>query len=155
MKIAFDSQIFATQHHGGISRAHARLATALAAAGEDARIIAPFHINAYLDGAPHSGRSLPDTRWNRRAARLGNALLEPLAMARFAPDIVQETYYRAAPPTARRARSVVMVYDMIHERFPDSFPATDPTAARALLSWIEVSPPRSSSGTPGRAVRPP
>jgi glycosyltransferase involved in cell wall biosynthesis len=130
MKIAFDSQIFATQHHGGISRAHARLATALAAAGEAARIIAPFHINAYLDGAPHSGTALPDSRWNRRAARLGNAIFEPLAMARFAPNIVQETYYRAAQPSARRARSVVMVYDMIHELFPDSFPAGDPTTAR-------------------------
>lgn len=134
MKIAFDAQIFAAQHHGGVSRAHARLATALATAGHDARIIAPFHINAYLADAPHSGTALADTRWNRRLARIGNMVAEPLAMARLAPDIVQETYYRAAPPSARpfgkRPRSVVMVYDMIHERFPDSFPAGDPTVAR-------------------------
>ena len=130
MKIAFDAQIFATQHHGGISRAHARLATALAAAGDDARVFAPFHINAYLASAPHSGTALADTRWNRRFARIGNLVAEPVAMGRFAPDIVQETYYRAAPPFTRRARSVVMVYDMIHERFPGSFPADDPTRAR-------------------------
>lgn len=132
MKIAFDSQIFAAQHHGGVSRVHARLAAALAGAGEDVRVIAPRHVNAYLGDLPPglvAGRAIADTRWGRRAARVVNRVAEPVLLARFDPDIIQETYYRAAAGGPRRARRVVMVYDMIHELFPASFPPGEPTAA--------------------------
>ncbi|MFZ4688901.1 MAG: glycosyltransferase family 4 protein [Polymorphobacter sp.] len=133
MKIAFDSQIFASQQHGGVSRAHARLAAALAAAGEAVRVVAPLHINAYLpdlDPALVYGHGLTDGRWQRRAARVANRIAEPALLGRFDPDIVQETYYRVQRTAPRRARSVVMVYDMIHELFPASFPTGDPTAAQ-------------------------
>lgn len=129
MKIAFDSQIFAIQRHGGVSRVNARLAAALAAAGETAHVFAPLHINAYLPALPPAlvtGRRLPDTRWHNRLARVANRIAEPALLARFDPDIVQETYYRARAAGPRRARSVVIVHDMIHELFPGSFPADDP-----------------------------
>jgi glycosyltransferase involved in cell wall biosynthesis len=130
MRIAFDHQTFAAQVHGGISRAHARLATEMAAAGHDVRIVAPLHINAYLADVPPGivqGRRVAATRWPARAARLACRLTAPPLIARFRPDIVQETYYSARPIAPPRARAVLMVYDMIHELFPDSFPADDPT----------------------------
>ncbi len=132
MRIAFDAEIFTQQHHGGVSRAHARLAGALAARTHQVRINAAVHVNAYLSGlsaevAP--GLALADTSLNRRLARLVNRVAEPVGIARFSPDIVQETYYRRQPVGPRRGARVLMVYDMIHELFPAQFTADDPTAA--------------------------
>lgn len=64
---------------------------------------------------------------SRAAARLACRVGAAPLLARFHPDIVQETYYSARPIAPPRARTVLMVYDMIHELFPASFPADDPT----------------------------
>lgn len=131
MRIAFDHQTFVAQVHGGISRAHARLAEEMSLL-HDVRIVAPLYINAYLDALPShivQGRHVPATRWASRMARLTSRLAGPPLMAGFKPDIVQETYYCAARMAPARARTVLMVYDMIHELFPGSFPADDPTRA--------------------------
>lgn len=133
MRIAFDHHIFATQEYGGISRYFVRLASDLATRpGAAVQVVAPLHINAYLSEIPveiASGRRVAATRLNRRIVRLVNAAAARPLQARFCPDIVHETYYapsRAAPP---RARIVLTVYDMIHEKFPSLFPASDRVAA--------------------------
>ncbi len=132
LKIAFDHQIFAQQRYGGISRYFVRLAGELAAAGCAVRLAAPFHINAYVGELPADlviGRAVAPSRWGGRAMRLANAALVGPLLAGIGPDIVHETYYAARGHTPRRARTVLTVYDMIHEKFPGSFPASDPTAA--------------------------
>ena len=132
MKIAFDHQIFAQQHYGGISRYIVRLAGELAAAGHGVSIAAPFHINAYLGELPVGlviGHRVPASRWGGRAMRLANAALIRPLLARIGPEIVHETYFAARRTAPRRARTVLTAYDMIHEKFPASFPASDPTAA--------------------------
>lgn len=130
MRIAFDQQIFTSQRHGGISRYVTRLASALDALGHTTRIVAPLHINTYLSTLPPTlvrGLNLGDGLWAGRAARrLAGPLAGPM-IAAGRPDIVHGTYYgRMQAP--RGARTVLTVHDMIHEKFPESFPSGDPTA---------------------------
>src|SRR5713226_544360 len=133
MKIAFDSQIFTLQEHGGISRYVCSLAAQLAAfQGVEAKIFAPLYINAYLDKMPRSlvsGMRVPRIPTTERIFRMSSQWLARVAVARFAPQIVHETYYyshiSAAPQGVRR---VITVYDMIHERFASMFPERDRTS---------------------------
>ncbi len=129
MRIAFDHRIFTAQVHGGVSRVHARLALELAAQGDDVRIIAPLHANAYLAGSPLvEGRAIAASRPGRLAMRLAARLLGPRQLAAFRPDVIVETWYDPPAP-AFAAPRVTIVHDMIHELFPQHFPNGDPTAA--------------------------
>lgn len=138
MNIVFDTQIFSEQEFGGISRYFCALATEMAKhADAKVKIAAPLHINAYLkalDPALTVGcyvRRLPKT--GRVIKALSTALFQPLA-AMLRPDIVHETYYSARPTYSGRVPHVLTVYDMIHERFPASFPPGDPVAANKALA---------------------
>jgi glycosyltransferase involved in cell wall biosynthesis len=50
------------------------------------------------------------------------------------PDIVHETYFSPYRLGARRARRVLTIYDMIHEKIASSFPHTDKTARNKALA---------------------
>jgi glycosyltransferase involved in cell wall biosynthesis len=133
VKIAFDHQIFAMQDHGGISRYISRLAGELAGMGHAVRIVAPLHVNAYLPDLPPdlvTGHRLAPSRTARRLTRTVDGLLVPPLIGAFAPDVVIETYYAARRTSWGKARVVVPVHDMIHELYPEDFPAGDPTPAR-------------------------
>ncbi|MGB3723193.1 MAG: glycosyltransferase, partial [Pacificimonas sp.] len=134
MRVVYDEQIFAMQRYGGISRYFARIAEELAVHPEiETEIVAPLHINAYLDDCKTAnvrGLALKPSRFSRRAARIAGQLLAGPASAILKPDIVHETYYRSGPRKARSCPTVLTVYDMIHELFPESFPESDMTMAR-------------------------
>jgi glycosyltransferase involved in cell wall biosynthesis len=64
----------------------------------------------------------------QRVIRGINAALVRTKLRREPPDIVHETYYmrsRLAPP---RTKTIVTIHDMIHEKFPQYFPARDMTS---------------------------
>ena len=133
MRITFDHQIFGLQEYGGISRYFCELAARLQARPECAvTVLAGLHRNAYLRGAPVRVqgtfvRAVPHTG---RARLLANELLTAAFVHAARPAIVHETYYGAAARRLpARTRRVLTVYDMIHERHPESFPPGDPTAA--------------------------
>jgi glycosyltransferase involved in cell wall biosynthesis len=77
-----------------------------------------------------------------KLARLVGRGLERRVARRAAPDIVHATYYDPSPlytPRAMpRARRVLTVYDMIHERYPQAFPAGDGTAAAKRRAVAEA-----------------
>jgi glycosyltransferase involved in cell wall biosynthesis len=130
MKVDFDTQIFAAQEFGGISRYFASVAQAMRDNfSVDAQIVAPLHFNAYLQALPKRywmGRHVSRPAQLSSLVRLASmGLSVPVHCARKA-DILHETYYfpLAMPSMARRR--VVTVYDMIHEKRPESFPARDP-----------------------------
>lgn len=132
MRVAFGRTAFALQRRGGLTRYFCRLAAGLRELpGVEARVFAPLHDNDHLSESPRglaAGFRLRPPPGTRRAALALARRLEARAMTRFRPGIVHETYYDPAafaPPGARRA---VTVLDMIHERFPDSFPGDDPIA---------------------------
>ena len=129
-RVVFDSQTFCTQAYGGISRYFSSLAEAMGAMdGLHPSIIAPVHINSYLPALPaglvrglkmRSGHGLNLMARSISKAGFLAQLLDP-------PDIVHWTYYYFVPRPPRRTRSVLTVFDMIHERHPEEFPRDDPT----------------------------
>jgi glycosyltransferase involved in cell wall biosynthesis len=125
VRVLFDSQIFSAQRFGGISRYFASLASAMTALpGVTARVTAPFHFNEYLAHLPPDVLKGSKAAWAERLpslAQLLNLLPERWQIGTFRPDVVHHTYYY--PRLGRRAhtRSVLTVYDMIHEKHPEDF----------------------------------
>lgn len=135
MKVVYDHQIFSMQSYGGISRYFRELANGMAeitTADIQVSINCPFYINSYLPDAPSSfkvlGQHLPMFRGAVRLCRGANAVLSPILMGLLKPDIVHETYYSHQASAPRSSRTVITVYDMIHELFPQSFSAEDRTS---------------------------
>lgn len=133
LKILFSHDIFSAQAYGGASRLFAELHRALLAHGVRSRVSAGLHVNTYLAGqrgvtgvrVPGAGSSVS----LRRAARLCDAPLDRATIRSWKPAVYHLTYFprrttRAPVPVA------VTVLDMIHELYPDQFPAHDPTSAR-------------------------
>lgn len=138
MRIAYDHQIFAWQEYGGISRYFYELATRVAATeGNEALIFAPNHGNLYLRDQPPAclvGDYSPRMRKASRFVRQLNALSARAMLWRYRPDIVHETYYsafRVAPPGTR---TVLTVYDMIHEKLPRYFGRPEKLSRKKLAA---------------------
>ena len=133
MRIAFDHQTFTLQTYGGISRYFVRLAQEFIAVGEQVRIFAPFHVNAYLPSLP--AECIQGKRLNRfpRKTRfiftLYNNLVSRSAIPQWNPSILHETYYTQHIATSNKCPTVITVYDMIHELFAKEFMPHDKTAA--------------------------
>jgi len=129
MKVVYDPQIFSAQVYGGVSRYFCEIASRIAKEpGVQVSITAPMYINAYLERIPQglvSGFRAPKTNHLRMLLRGLSMLIGDWMMRAKAPDIVHETYffpYRLGP---RRARRVLTIYDMIHEKFASNFPHAD------------------------------
>lgn len=143
MKIAYDSQIFCAQTYGGVSRYFCEIASRLAQApGLEVSIAAPLYINAYLQNLPPGivtgFRGPRADRFKSIYPRLflrgvGLVLGDLVLRAKF-PDVVHETYYFSHPLGPRRARRVLTIYDMIHERFPSDFPLGDKTTRHKAMA---------------------
>jgi glycosyltransferase involved in cell wall biosynthesis len=139
MRVAFDHQAFCRRPYTGISRYVVQLTQALAAASIDAHIFAPLHINAFLDQAPRTlvhGKRVPRPAPPLRPLlRRVNQALSRRSIRHFAPDLVHETYYQRGSTAPANVPVVLTVHDLIHERFPDEFPAYDqlPPARRRAL----------------------
>lgn len=126
MRIVFDHQIFSMQVYGGISRYFVELANHLTVTKEaQVRVISPIYVNAYLASkSPEvavTGLKMPLMKRTGRIYRtINQALARPLASLHH-PDLVHETYYAAQARAPKGCKVVLTVYDMIHERFPESF----------------------------------
>jgi len=137
MKIIYDPQIFSAQKYGGVSRYYCEIASRIARIpGFDVSIAAPMHVNEYLRHVPRgivSGFRAPDidmlhTGYPRLMLRVLSFLLGDIMLRTARPDIVHETYFSPYRLGGRRARRVLTIYDMIHEKFTSSFPHADKTA---------------------------
>lgn len=142
MKIAFDSQIFTMQEYGGISRYISSLAEKLAKIdGVDAKIFAPIYINEYISRLPKevvSGFRIPKIAKMGRFFHVIGLWFVRGAIAKFSPQVVHETYYTSLSLVPKNARTVVTVYDMIHERFPAMFSEFDKTARLKRASVLRA-----------------
>jgi len=130
MRVTFDCQIFCAQEFGGISRYFASLADEMSQTGSvRPQVVAPLHINRYLDRLPRDlvqGRRIETGRIAKPAARAASVFASTLLQAVRKPDLVHSTYYYPLPRPTRAAPNVLTVYDMIHERFPRAFSPADP-----------------------------
>ena len=130
LHVLFDAQIFAAQQHGGISRYVASLAQNMSLLPEiDSRIVAPLHINDYLERLPKSifyGECRRIAPWGKLCAQVVGLLASSVAMTQLRPDILHWTYYYPQIKVRKGVRSVITVYDMIHERYSRDYSALNP-----------------------------
>jgi glycosyltransferase involved in cell wall biosynthesis len=138
MKIAYDAQIFHEQAYGGVSRYVCEIASRIAQLPyAEVSITAPMHINAYLQHLPPrlvSGFRLPGVRRLPLSVRGAGMLLGDLMLRAIAPDLIHETYYFPYRLGPARARRVLTVHDMIHEKMPSCFAPTDRTPRFKLMA---------------------
>jgi len=132
MKIAYDPQVFFEQSYGGVSRYFCEIASRIAME-KDAQVslIAPMHINAYLENLPShivSGFRLPGTEHLNLFLRALGMLAGDVMLRTLSPDVVHETYFFPFRTGPKRVRRVLTIFDMIHEKFASSFTPTDRTA---------------------------
>ena len=134
----FDSQIFSAQEYGGISRYFCEITKSLTAEKKvSARILAPLYINAYVAKLSQHlvvGFSCPNflraiqSKWVKIFRRVLGLGICDLATRIYRPDIIHETYYSPVRFGYGRAKRVLTIYDMIHEKFADQFSPSDHTA---------------------------
>jgi glycosyltransferase involved in cell wall biosynthesis len=131
MRVVLDHQAFCYQRFGGVSRYFAELAARLCYSAEpQVDVFAGFHMNEHLrhGAAPVRGVYLPAIPHTARVRDvLNRAALAAYLRVRPA-DVVHETYFAPRRPAMRGGRTVVTVFDMIHELFPGEFPRHDRTA---------------------------
>ena len=138
-RVLFSHDIFGFQRYGGVSRYVVHLHSSLVAAGVDSRVFGGIHVNRYLVGMDGvSGRRIepPSSRPVRRAVRLLNLAAERQLVSSWKPAAYHVTYYSRRRPRLRTP-VVVTVYDMIHELFPDQFPARDHTSEHKRW-WVDA-----------------
>lgn len=138
-RIAYDHQVFVWQEYGGISRYIYEIAGRIAQTeGYVVSVVAPLHVNRYLAHASTDlrvlGMRIPKFPKTSRIYKTVNSALTVPIMAWFKPDLVHETYYSAVSLAPKRAKVVLTVHDMIHERFKQYFSQGDPTSQNKALA---------------------
>ena len=138
MKIAYDAQIFYEQAYGGVSRYICEIASRISRFEDmDASITAPMHINSYLEHLPQelvSGFRLPGVHRLPLSLRAAGMLMGDVMLRAMAPELIHETYYFPYRLGPRRARRVLTIHDMIHEKLPSYFATTDRTPRFKLMA---------------------
>lgn len=132
MKILFDHQIFSIQKYGGISRYFYEVANGIAKMSDNkVEIFAPLYLTEYFlnnPGVHPRGIKTPTlSKIKRIVSAVNYELAQILVKRRHDIDIFHETYYSMAGYCPASAKSVVTVYDMIHEKFSEYFPVYDLT----------------------------
>jgi glycosyltransferase involved in cell wall biosynthesis len=125
LKVAFDHQAFVMQKYGGISRYFYEVASRLAQESEfNVKIYAGLHKNGYLENTSDNlvvgNRISYPSKLSSLVVPLSshiNSYLNRIAVAKYAPDILHETYYNHESIASNKAKTVVTVYDMISEKF--------------------------------------
>lgn len=147
MKIAYDSQIFAAQEFGGVSRYYCEIANRMAKQADlDVTIVAPMYINAYIAHVPQSlisGFQSPfsnqfpkifGTRYLNLMMRGLGLVLGDIMLRSTRPDIIHETYFFPYRLGGRHARRVITIHDMIHEKFASNFGLSEKTSQFKALA---------------------
>jgi len=133
MRILYDHQAFSMQSHGGISRYFCEIAARIPQfSGDETRVLAPLYVNEYLHASlsiRKIGMKVPKLPGTNRVRKMMSSAISCLSLqGNRDVDIFHETYYARTSCAPVSSRRVITVYDMIHERFPQSFPANDSTA---------------------------
>lgn len=126
LHILYDHQVFTWQTYGGISRYYYEIANRIAAMEHEVEIFAPLHVNEYFhkDCRVHPrGLKIPFL-WNI-APQILKLINPSLAYFLLKPrkniDVLHETYFSLIDWCPRSAKRIITVYDMIHEKFADTY----------------------------------
>ena len=131
--VIYDHQIFSVQEYGGISRYFYELAKRVnSSAGFSASVVAPLHVNRYLDGGGVGvkGIRIPSLRRGVRALEAINHRIGSTLSKMYRPDVFPEPYYPEDSSAPKDCPVVVTVHDMIPERLSEVFGKKDKTSVR-------------------------
>ena len=121
VKIVYDYQIFSWSRYGGISRYIYELATRTSQSNNfEVQIAAGFYVNKYLEKCSPNlvkGWQIPVIPKSSRLVSAINAELSKIWLNHSKPNIVHETYYSKKRTAPKQCKTVITVYDMIHEKF--------------------------------------
>ena len=124
MKICYDPQVFSFQTYGGVSRYFCEIAKIISdSKGANIKIVAPFYVCEYLRTFnPNQiiGFRAPHLDPLKFLFRLWSMALGHIYLLWLDPDIIHETYFFPYALGSKRAKRVLTVYDMIHEKFPEA-----------------------------------
>jgi glycosyltransferase involved in cell wall biosynthesis len=140
-KIAFDHQIFQAQKYGGVSRYVVNLAKNLESEVNEVKIIAPLHQNLYLREANYAKniyfkKILPKTE--RLLSYINNNIVK-FSLNKWKPDIIHQTYYPNKNISFNFNPIIICtIHDMIHEKFPEYFPANNRTVINKKRSILNA-----------------
>lgn len=132
MKIYFDHQIFTQQKYGGISRYIFELSKNLNIIDQDARILAPIHINSYIKNSQNTIgiyiKKYP--KFTKRIFRNSNFIASKIYLMNNIKrsNLLHETYYSNYSIAPTHTPKIITVHDLIHEIFPQNFNVNDKTA---------------------------
>lgn len=129
MKVFYDSQIFSWQKFGGISRYFVELISRMSNDVEVEKSII-ISDNEYLKSQANKCFKLltiPKFKGKIRIATRLNEIISKFIIDRNRFDILHPTYYDTYFLKSLKKPYVLTVHDMIHERFPESFPIYDST----------------------------
>ncbi|MCO6432091.1 MAG: glycosyltransferase family 4 protein [Deltaproteobacteria bacterium] len=128
IKVIFSHDIFIQQSFGGISRYFTELIKQLIIHHTQVKIEGAFHVNSHLSKVDNlKVRYLPCSMATRAFAYYANQVAKRLAPIDSTGGIYHKTYYSGIP-RRRRGKTIITIYDMIHERFPNDFAANDQIA---------------------------
>jgi glycosyltransferase involved in cell wall biosynthesis len=125
LKVAFDHEAFVMQKYGGISRYYYEVASRLARESEfNIKIYGGLHKNKYLEDISEDLVVGHRISYPSKLSSLFipinsqiNSYLNRLAVAKYAPDILHETYYSHESIASNKAKTVITIHDMIPEKF--------------------------------------
>lgn len=145
MKIVYTHNVFGYQAYGGISRYFVEIMKRIPAEEAQVQVFAGFHINQYLKGLPGViGIKVPILNHAGSGPRLINGpltlirrqvnnLIQRAVIRTNAQTILHLSYYSRGH-FKKGAKTVVTVFDMIHELFPQYFPRHDRTTDLKRIS---------------------
>jgi glycosyltransferase involved in cell wall biosynthesis len=131
MRVTYDHQIFSQQVYGGVSRYFFEVARRIRTFDRySVEVLSPVFVNKYLKADSSLkvwGIFVNQLPRPRRVVQSLNGEIVRWKLHHEQPDIVHETYYLGRKLAPSNSRTVLTVYDMIHEKFPQFFPADDKT----------------------------
>lgn len=121
MKIAYDPQIFSFQVYGGVSRYICEIASNISAShSQDIKIVAPFFVCKYLEKLNNNlimGFKAPNFAPLSLFFRFCSMVIGHIYLLLHNPRIIHETYFFPYALGSKKAKRVLTVHDMIHEKF--------------------------------------
>jgi glycosyltransferase involved in cell wall biosynthesis len=123
IKVVYDHQIFSAQKYGGVSRIFYELGKIISTYEDfDVKIHGGLYINQYINKLPKSvvmGRIIPAIPKSTNLLLNVNNYYHEKWLKNDTPDILHKTFFNRTFELDRvkKSKSVITVYDMIHEKF--------------------------------------
>jgi glycosyltransferase involved in cell wall biosynthesis len=141
IKIAYDYQAFALTTYSGISRYFYEVSKFIGQSEDcEVNIVAPLYKNQYIKDSPLGmvvGRRCDKLQDLLGVTSIINRNCSKHWFYKNSPDILHETYYNPHDLSLPNCKTVLTVYDMIHEKFSNGMNASELKVADIKKRSIE------------------